>query len=69
MLLQMVARPEAAHTCKARRPVHSSLFGHRDPAAPGRRFKCVMVTLGLLKIGQRKFSKGIREHISSAAIA
>jgi hypothetical protein len=63
----MVACLEAVHTCKAP-PIRSSLSGHRDPATPGRRLKCAMVTLGLRKIGQRKFSDGIREHIAGAAI-
>jgi hypothetical protein len=30
----------------------SRLFGHRNSAAPGRRLKCLMVTLSLLKIRQ-----------------
>ena len=65
--LQMVSCPEAARTCKAP-PIRSSLSGHRDPATPGRRLKCAMVTLRLLKIGQREFSDGVREHIAGVAI-
>jgi hypothetical protein len=63
----MVSCPEAAHTCKAP-PIRSSLSGHRDPATSGRRLKCAMVTLRLLKIGQREFSDGVREHIAGVAI-
>jgi hypothetical protein len=51
MFLQTVACPEAAHTCKAP-PIRSSLSGQGDPASPGRRLKCVMVTLGLLKVNE-----------------
>ena len=63
----MVACPNAAHTCKAL-PMRSSLSGHSDSAASGRRLKGAVVALGLLKIAQRKFSDGIRERVSGAAI-
>src|SRR3954466_14907203 len=66
--LQMVACPEAARICR-RRPFRSSLLGDRDPATPGRRLQRAMVALGLLKIGQREFSNGIRERIACAAVA
>jgi len=47
------------------RLIPSSLFGHRDPASPGRRLKCGMV----LKVGQWEFRDGVWERIASAAIA
>ena len=59
---------EAADIGKAP-PIRSRPFGHRKPAAPGRRLKCLMVTFGLFKISQRKFSDGVRKHVSGAAIA
>ena len=40
-----------------------------DPATPDRYLKCAMVTLGLLKVAQRKFSDRVRKRISGAAVA
>ena len=61
-----LACPKKPRPYKA--PPLCSNLGHGNPAAPRCRLKCAMVTLGLLKIRQRKFSEGIREHISGAAI-